>query len=64
MTQIRPLPECKISGQNMILVNTLRKKNTKELVGRVNAVKENNPEDFKETMNTLGDVTSEIVECL
>lgn len=64
LTQIKPLPECKISSQHMIVVNTNAKKNTKQLVARVNALKEANLADFNEAMNTLGDVTSEIIECL
>ena len=48
----------------MIVVNTNAKKNTKLLVSKVKAFKEGNPEEFNELMNTLGDVTSELVECL
>jgi len=48
----------------MIVVNTNAKKNTKALVSKVKAFKDSNPEEFTELMNTLGDVTSEVVECL
>ena len=48
----------------MIVVNTNTKKNTKLLVSKVKAFKEGNPEEFTELMNTLGDVTSELIECL
>ena len=61
---MKPLPKCKIGSQHLIVVNTNAKKNTKQLVARVNALKEENPADFSESMNTLGDVTSEIIECL
>ena len=48
----------------MIVVNTNAKKNTKVLVQKVKALKEANPEDFNESMNTIGNVTDEIIECL
>ena len=48
----------------MIVVNTNAPKNTKTLVSKVKAFKESNPEEFAELMSTLGDVTSELVECL
>ena len=47
-----------------MVVNTNAKKNTKTLVAKVLAFKEKSPEEFTETMNTLGDVTSELIECL
>lgn len=55
---------CKIDSQNIIVVNTNAKKNTKALVAKVKALKDSNEADFSELMNTLGDVTSEIMECL
>lgn len=64
LTTVKPLPRCKIDSQGMIVVNTNAKKNTKALVSKVKAFKESNPEEFTELMNTLGDVTSEVVECL
>ena len=48
----------------MLVVNTNSKKNTKTLVAKVRAYKEAKPDEFNETMNTLGDVTSELIECL
>ena len=48
----------------MIVVNTNAKKNTKLLVSKVKALKESNPADFDELINTIGDVTSELIECL
>ena len=48
----------------MILINTNAKKDTKKLVGAVTELKKNNPADFNETMNTIRDVTSEIIEIL
>ena len=48
----------------MIVVNTNAKKNTKALVAKVKAFKESCPEEFTELMNTLGDVTAEVIECL
>ena len=64
LTQIKHLPQCKIERQNMIVVNTNAPKNTKQLVSKVKAFKESNPEEFAELMSTLGDVTSELIECL
>ena len=64
LTQVKPLPRCKINAQNIIVVNTNAKKNTKALVTKVKAFKDSCPEEFTELMNTLGDVTSEITECL
>ena len=46
------------------MVNTNAMKNTKALVSKVKALKEANPEEFEELINTLGDVTSEVIECL
>ena len=64
LTQIKQLPRCKIERQKMLVVNTNAKKNTKTLVAKVRAFKEAKPEEFNETMSTLGDVTSELIECL
>ena len=48
----------------MIVVNTNVKKNTKALVSKIKALKESNPQDFNELLSTIGDVTSELIECL
>ena len=64
LSQIRQLSKCKIDRQGLIVVNTNAKKNTKALVSKVKALKEANPEEFEELINTLGDVTSEVIECL
>ena len=63
-TIVRPLPRCKLDSLGMLVVNTNQKKDTKRLVAQVGAFKQANPEEFRELVNTLGDVTSELVECL
>ena len=48
----------------MILVNTNAKKDTKKLVAAVTEMKNNQKAEFDELMNTIRDVTSEIIEIL
>ena len=64
LTEIKPLPMCKVENLNMILVNTNAKKDTKKLVASVTEMKKADPAQFDELMNTLRDVTSEIIELL
>ena len=53
---------CKIENLDMILVNTNAKKDTKRLVASVTGLKEADPVNFDELMNTISNVTSEIIE--
>ena len=62
MTEIRKLPMCKIENLDMILVNTNAKKDTKRLVASVTGLKAAEPVNFDELMNTISNVTSEIIE--
>ena len=64
LTEVIKLPKAKIDSMDMFIVNTNAAKNTKDLVSRVKTFKDNQPEEFGELMNTLRDVTSELVELL
>lgn len=64
VTEIRQLTQCKINKTNLIVVDTNKRREAKALVSRVTKLKEDNPNDFNELINTIGDVSTEVIELL
>ena len=64
VSQITPLPMCKIDRTDMIVVYCGKPHDTKTIVERVSMFKTSQPEEFKELIMTLRDVASEVIELL